>query len=270
MFIIDLSKELCIIQVQGTDSKKFLQGQITNDINMLDNDPYQFAAHLNHKGRMLSTLIIHKLNETTYHLITTCDVAVKLTQTLKMYVLRAAVTISKVDDLTLVYSDIIVNCQYQLELLPNKFLSIIKVGEELADITISTDLWHHFLISRGIPFIYEQTYAQLIPQQVNFTQLGGVNFKKGCYTGQEIVARMHYLGKTKQKMFNFKCNGSVDIGQRVISPKIDNQEVGIIVDTVISANISVGLISIQADYMNDVFVQISEQMLQLNISELNN
>ena len=66
MVINNLSDTLCVIEVQGADSKKFLQGQLTNDINLLDDKPFQFSAHLNNKGRMLASFIITKAAEDCY------------------------------------------------------------------------------------------------------------------------------------------------------------------------------------------------------------
>lgn len=268
MLVVDLAQELSIIEVSGADSSTYLQGQLTNDIKLLNTQKFILAAHLNNKGRMLASFIITRTDENTYHLITHKEIVNKILLRLKMYVLRSKVVLKELEESTLVFSDHIINSAiYSLELTIGKFISLQNKQPEYE--TKDTKHWHRFLVNHGLAIVYPETYEELIPEQVNYDLIGGINFKKGCYTGQEIVARMHYLGKAKRRMYRFICDTSVYIGQKIISPKLDNQEVGIVIDITKRDYDYLGLVSIQNDCVEDAFISDSEDILhQLLIQEL--
>lgn len=265
MFAINLNSELAILEVSGVDSKTYLQGQLTNDISLLDNQPFQLSAHLNNKGRMLASFVITRAAENTYYLFTTKEVLIRILPRLKMFVLRSKVTINE-SALIPLFSDHKIADGHNIELAANHFLS--AVGNAGRDVITDNHLWHKFLIDQGIPLIYNSTYEKFTPQQVNYELINGVSFTKGCYTGQEIVARTHYLGKVKRRMYRFSCDNTVPIGQAITSPKMENQEVGVIVDCVSNDNKSSGLASIQTDCINDAFININGTSPQLTVKEI--
>lgn len=283
----NLNDKLKVIEVSGIDSQKFLQGQLTNDINELDSKPFQLSAHLTNKGRMLASFIITKVANDSYYLITTSEIIDQITAKLKMFVLRSKVTISIIStEIILKFNnsnnnsnkpaniDKIINSNGQnihsIEICHNYFLTICnmsKLGKEINSCmientteTVQPNLWKKLLIERGIPMIYTSTQDIFIPQHVNFDLIDGVNFKKGCYTGQEIVARTHYLGKVKRRMFNFTSAFAAAIGQKVVSPKLDNQEIGVIIEILKQEDDAyTGLISIQLDCIDSAFLDIQNQ-----------
>lgn len=264
MVINNLSDILCVIEVQGADSKKFLQGQLTNDINLLDEKPFQFSAHLNNKGRMLASFIITKAGEDCYYLITSREIEDKIFPRLKMFVLRSKVIITQ-SKLNVIYSNNTINFGYTIEVCPQHFISL---SENLApEATKDITTWKNTLINSGIPLIYASTVEAFIPQHVNFDLFDGVNFKKGCYTGQEIVARTHYLGKVKRRMFHFISDSKPVIGQKVVSPLVDNQEIGIIVDVIQRDYNYLGLVAMQVDCIDKVFLD-KENRQQLLIQSI--
>jgi hypothetical protein len=267
MLIVNLNEELAIIEVAGNDSITYLQGQLTNDIKLLDTQNFQYSAHLNNKGRILATFIITKIADNIYHLITHKGIIPKILPRLKMYVLRSKVTINELHATNLIYTDHKVNQSiYSMELASGNFISVV---EDISGFTFKEiNNWHHFLIQHGICMIYPVTYEQLIPQQVNYDKMNGVSFTKGCYTGQEIVARMHYLGKAKRMMYKFICDAPVEIGHSVISPSADNQEVGMVVDVINRDYDCIGLVSIQNNYIDDAFISDNITTHQLLIQEL--
>ena len=252
----NLSDILCVIEVTGADSRKYLQGQLTNDINELDNKAFQWSAHLNNKGRILASFIITKAAEDCYYLITPSEISDKIIPRLKMFVLRSKVSISKLDS-SVLFGDSAVSDGLSIELVPQHYISLPKVKIDYID--HNSALWKNVLINHGLPFIYAKTQEELIPQQVNYDLLHGVNFKKGCYTGQEIVARTHYLGKVKQRMFRFVSDFHAEIGQKVVSPKFDNQEVGIIVDIVKREYDYMGLLSLKNECAENVFLDLDNK-----------
>lgn len=267
MLIVNLDEELAILEISGIDSVTYLQGQLTNDIKLLDSAQFQYSAHLNNKGRMLASFIIKKTAENTYHLITHKDIISKILPRLKMYVLRSKVVLQQLEHTHLLFTDHIVkDSLYSIELTRGKFISLLKNIPDTPMKNIKH--WHCFLINHGIALIYPSTYEELIPGQVNFDKIGGVNFTKGCYTGQEIVARMHYLGKAKRLMYKFVCDTPINIGQMVISPTLDKQEVGMVVDVANRDFDCIGLVSLQNSYIEDAFIEINNTLHQLLIQEI--
>ncbi|MCE3268694.1 MAG: hypothetical protein K0R49_946 [Burkholderiales bacterium] len=263
MLSVNLNDELSVLEITGIDSSTYLQGQLTNDIKLLDKQSFQYSAHLNNKGRILASFIITKVSDNCYYLITHKEIINKVIPRLKMFILRSKVVISEPEGLNIIFSDyILANCIYSLQLQTGSFISLSKSMPDST--TKDIKYWHSFLINNGICMIYPCTYEQLIPGQVNYDKIGGVSFTKGCYTGQEIVARMHYLGKAKRIMYMFNCDAIVEIGQSVVSPDADNQEIGMVVDVVISGLACLGLVSIQNDYIKNAFINtngISHQLL---------
>ena len=264
MLLNNLKDVLVVLEVQGPDSKKFLQGQLTNDINLLDEKPFLFAAHLNNKGRILASFILTKVTDDCYYLITSADITDKILPRLKMFVLRSKVNISTTQ-LCVVYSDDKPNFGLVLEIVPQHFISLTDSVPAAAE--NDTTSWHHVLINHGLPLIRSATVEAFIPQHVNYDLFDGVNFKKGCYTGQEIVARTHYLGKVKRRMYRFICDYKPAIGEKVFSPKMDNQEVGIIVDFIHRDFNYLGLVSLQSDCIDSSFLD-KENRRQLLIQPI--
>ena len=256
----NISTELKVITISGIDSQKFLQGQLTNDINELDNKPFQFSAHLNNKGRMLASFIITKPAPDTYYLFTIPEIIDKIIPRLKMFVLRSKVIIEDLNS-DVIFSNNKPNNGLSLEVFPQYFISIVPSYAPQ-----NNQLWKKTLINHGIPLIYLKTQEEFTPQQVNYDLLNGVNFKKGCYTGQEIVARTHYLGKVKRRMYHFICDNEPSIGQKVVSPILDNQEIGVIVDYLTLEHDYLGLVSLQIDCIDSAFLDLDNKIQVLTQS----
>ncbi len=259
MNIVNLKNNLSVIKVSGDDSVKYLQGQLTNDINQLDNVAFQYSAHLNNKGRMLASFIITKVETNCYYLITATEIIDKILPRLKMFILRSKVSMEILDENIYFYDEkfddkaniaqdaknIVLNETHYLTITCQQIVTVQEV-----------DLWKQWLIHSGVPMIYLNTQETFTPQQVNYDLIGGVNFKKGCYTGQEIVARMHYLGKVKRRMYEFTTSFDVYIGQKIYSPVMNNQEVGEIVEAACIDEKWSGLISVQIDCIEVAFLDV--------------
>ena len=266
MNCVNLNKELGVIIVSGEDAKVFLQGQLTNDINLLDNQAFQYSAYLNTKGRMVASFWVKKVEENKYYLITSNPLVDKLILKLRMYILRAKVTIEKLST-NIYFTDDITgyNNAIALPIAKNRFMVI--TNDIIDNANDSIDYFKQTIIENGIAIIYPETQEQLIPQHVNYDELGGLNFKKGCYLGQEIVARMHYLGKSKRKMYHFTTPHEVKIGQVVVSPKLNNQEVGIIVDVVCNDGKYFGLVALQNDCIESSYLD-ENNLAQINVRSI--
>ena len=180
-----------------------------------------------------------------------------------MFVLRSKVTIDELRT-TIIYSNnTLLNVDKIIEIVPTHYIALINDDKSYCNITHSTLEFKHTLINHGISFIYSDTQDKFIPQHINFDKINGVSFKKGCYTGQEIVARTHYLGKAKRSLYRFVSDSQLKIGQQLFSPIMHNQEVGIVVEIVQREYNYLGLLSLQNECVDSVFIdkENKEQLL---------
>ena len=176
-------------------------------------------------------------------------------------------TLSSSYYLSIISNQSTINTQNAQPSFDGKTINIAPPDSSHNKISSVVQNWRTFLISRGIPLIYNKTQETFTPQQVNYDLIDGVNFKKGCYIGQEIVARTHYLGRVKRRMYRFRFNStttltiatipSLSLGQIVVSPKLNNQEVGVIVELAKDGDTSYrGLVSLQIDCINSAFLDL--------------
>ena len=236
--LCDLS-HLGLLEISGADAVTFLQGQVTNDVNLLNGSNAQHTAHLsaycNPKGRMLA-LFLAFAHYDHIHLQLNRELLEPIMKRLKMYVMRSKVDIKDVSDsiikfglngleaasmLEAVFSKI-PSEDYELISLDNGAILKLPSVNNDARFEIFTDAvnapliwdalknnskvvekphWDWLEIQAGIPDVELKTQEQFVPQMLNLDILGAINFKKGCYTGQEIVARTHYLGSVKRRTY---------------------------------------------------------------------
>lgn len=220
---------LAVIKITGKDAAKFLQGQLTCNINELTEANSFFAAYCNAKGRTISTLLILK-NEADFLLILPNELMEKVIKKLQMYILRSEVQLNNITDefcmigVTTNNHDLLPSPPVTNFAVTNDSEIIIKFPSNnhryliISSASRSKSLWTQLLqnddvssinsnswfyqdVSAGIPWLTETTSEEFIPQMLNIDKLGGISFNKGCYTGQEIIARTHYLGKAKRELF---------------------------------------------------------------------
>ncbi|MDQ7091896.1 MAG: folate-binding protein [Methylococcales bacterium] len=215
--------QLTALKVVGKDALSFLQGQLTCDMTTLNAENSFFAAFCNAKGRTISTLLIFKEND-DFFLVLPTVLRDKVQKKLQMYVMRSDVVIQAIDneycltglacsfeqlnDSSAPTSDFTRN--HELIKLPNsRYLMLTTVEksierwcqwlEEGLQVQNSI-LWDYLDISAGIAWLDQNSSENHIPQMLNIDKFGGISFDKGCYTGQEVVARTHYLGKAKRSL----------------------------------------------------------------------
>lgn len=240
-----------IIKISGDDSLLFLQGQLTNDIRLLDSKDFIFACQLNNKGRILATYIVIKTNINEYFLITTKSVINNVFQKFKLYILRSKVSLEIIPNNKIYISftnTAIVNAIKSIN-LGNNYLIL---SHEKLGIDTETN-WILYLINNKIPFIYKETEALLIPNEIGYDSINGISYNKGCYIGQEIVARIHYLGKSKQDIFIIKTNHKLDRGMIIYNPLLANQQVGLVIECIKNDNY-LGLACINKSYINELYL----------------
>jgi folate-binding protein YgfZ len=244
--------DLAVLEVSGTDAGKFLQGQLSCNINELNNSNSFFATFCNAKGRTISTLLILK-NNNSYLVILPVILIEKVIAKLTMYVLRASVKLNNVSkqycliglnssNATTIRnfsntafevsnsSEIIINLSSQqpLYLVLSNLYQAKQLWTQLTEqeqLSIAdSDMWNYQSISIGLAWLDQQSSEQYIPQMLNIDKLGGISFQKGCYTGQEIIARTHYLGKAKRKLFLAECDKTALIEKNTALLDIGSQK----------------------------------------------
>ncbi len=215
---------LGILTVAGADAAKFLQGQITCNINDITDIKSSLGAMCNPKGRAITTFLLVK-NADAFLMILPKELLASVKKRLQMYVLRSAVTLTdSSDELCLIGLDYAVSqaehrfatSRQDAIIVDFQGRSLIIAGSDNAQTLWAEQLkqgflpgnsaqWRYLDILSGIPWLTAETSEEFVPQMLNLDKLGGISFNKGCYTGQEVVARTHYLGKTKREMFLAEC-----------------------------------------------------------------
>ncbi len=231
-FIADAS-EVGVVLVSGDDAAEFLQNQFSNDIDQVTETSYQLDSYSTPKGRMLAIFRVLKISN-GFLLFTARSVVQELLTKLHRYVLRSQVNLADASDY---FCSMAIKTANQ-ELLSTLPLNREPHGAFQDDNVISLSLpeqdgqlrallfypdpvqamenWKRLAeqldtadfasfrlseIRSATPMVYPETSEEFVLQMVNLEALGGVSFKKGCYPGQEIVARMQYLGKLKRRMY---------------------------------------------------------------------
>jgi len=245
---MDLSP-LTLINISGKDALSFLQGQFTNDIEALKTSTCQLQAYCNLKGRVLAIMRLMKHND-GFWILVPHEISEKLTFKLRVFVLRANVIVEPDSDHSVFCTagnhSIVLDLpktwqQYHVNGVTPRKIIVAPLAEstnysidfnrlEYSDHSV----WRLIDIQSGIPQIFEKTMEKFIPQMINLDLVNGVSFKKGCYPGQEIIARLRYLGKLKRRMLIGKVNTSDPVapGDAIFSKDNLNQESGLVVDAV--------------------------------------
>ena len=205
-------KNRALLKVSGSDAQNFLQGQLSNDIKKLNNSSVQLSAYCQHQGKILALFWVMRL-EDSFFLSFPLDLLDVITSRLRMFVIMSDVVI---EDITKEHVQVgSIDESHQNAFFINEKLSLIILNKK--DINQfdmqPAEHWSMACIDSSLPEIYLLTSEKLVPQMLNLDiDEIGVNFSKGCYPGQEVVARLHYLGSAKRRLFAFESGSEVDIG----------------------------------------------------------
>ncbi len=241
---------LSLLQIQGEDAESFLQGQLSNDISKLGTAQAQLHAWCNPKGRILAILRIMR-NENGFWALLPDDLVAPFTKRLKMFVMRAKVTVETERDYRCLgwvgatdstIPDFIksgcrvycVDAVRSRSLLIGSHDLIGQITDKAGSSVLPGDYWRALDILAGLPQVYPGTVETFIPQNINLELVDGVSFKKGCYPGQEIVARLKYLGKSKKRLIVARIHSSTPIapGDAIYTASRPDAKAGLIVDSV--------------------------------------
>lgn len=254
-----------LLTVSGKDAQTFLQGQLTNDIRQVKPEQAQLTGWCNPKGRLLATFYLFQRQD-HYHILVPASSKDLLLKRLRMYVLRAKVQIEDDSEQLL---RIGVNGEAMETLLTNLLdftpptvlhrsetqnnLTLIRIHgiqpryliigdnqsmqplwEKLAaqDVKpIGQDAWQLLDILSGLVMITSTLAEEFVPQMINFQVLEGISFTKGCYTGQEVVARTQYLGNLKRRLYliHISCDDVVPQTGDELAITTETQPIGKII-----------------------------------------
>ena len=235
--ICDLSHFSTVV-IAGEDAAEFIQGQFTNDVYKVNENNSQISAICNNKGRMIANFRLFNYQQNYFTSIRN-DLVDRSISHLQNYILRAQIAIQDISEQLIhigisgnnadsLLSAFIVNLNTTVDSIShNDSYIAIRVSGETPRYEIFCSLehaktlwqavaskakvvnsayWDYLNIQNGLPFIDNNTSEEFVPQMVNMDLINGVSFEKGCYTGQEIVARMHYLGKLKKRCYKINID----------------------------------------------------------------
>ncbi len=241
-----------VIRARGADAAKFLQGQLTNDVLSLGPTSARLAGFCSAKGRLQASFVVWKAADDELLLACSASLLAPTLKRLSMFVLRAQCKLSDAstevalwglagadaeakmndtptwrrrdrDDTTLIRVPDAVGLHRALLAVPAGIASDLPPAGSLA-----LPVWRWLEVQSGIVMIEAATVDRFVPQMVNFELVGGVDFQKGCYPGQEVVARSQYRGTTKRRTFLFESDALASAGQDVFVAGAAGEPAGIV------------------------------------------
>ena len=250
---VSLLNNKVLVKCNGEDTQNFLNTQFTNDIKELKNNTGILSGYCNPKGRLISIFYIFQIDK-EYYLYTSLDTVRPLLKKLNMYKMMSKVEFEIINDVLIgVSSNTKINFAENITLdrneakkinnsiifkiSPNQTI-ILTNNEDINSIInvnnsnlLGYGSWDYLDIENHIPFLQESKIEAYTPQMISLDLLDGVSFTKGCYPGQEIVARTHYLGESKKSLYVLKIASKENFSysDKVISAD-NNKDAGDIIN----------------------------------------
>jgi folate-binding protein YgfZ len=204
-----------VLAFRGVDVAKFLQGQLSADVEKLAPGASTLAGLHNPQGRVIALLVLLRTREDEVLAVLPRDLLPRVSGILRKFVFRARVRIEP-EDAWHVLGAPVAHEQFPSPAWANRFLWLVP-GSRLA--AAATDeakladpaalaLWERTDIEAGLPQVYPATSESFVAQMLNLDLLGAIAFDKGCYTGQEVIARAHYRGRVKRRMQRWHYPGA--------------------------------------------------------------
>ena len=211
--IVQLNNRV-LLKLTGKDVQTFLQGQFSNDIDALEEGVVQVNAYCQHQGKIIALIWVMKQSE-DFYLSFPDDLKTIVVQKLTMFKMMSAVEIIDVSDEIIQLG--VIDGSFEGAFRLNKQQSVALV-ESVDGVELGNESeWESACIANNIAEVTLATSEKFVPQLLNLDiNEVGVSFNKGCYPGQEVVARLHYLGKSKRRMRQFECEGEVDVGDELV------------------------------------------------------
>jgi tRNA-modifying protein YgfZ len=241
-----------LIRARGPDAVSFLQSQLTNDVTTLAVDEIRLAGFCSAKGRLQASFFVWKPAADEVLLACSASVLPSALKRLSMFVMRARCKLEDVggelrlhgvcgaDAAPLLGPTAVWRWRHSASGMVLRLPDVggaarAMLATPLAVAALPADApnlahWKMLEVQSGVPLIELPTADQFVPQMLNFEVLGGVDFRKGCYPGQEVVARSQYRGTLKRRMFLFECDAAAVVGQEVFHDADPDQPAGMVVN----------------------------------------
>jgi len=230
-----------VIRALGADAASFLHSQLTQDFALLDRDHARLAGFCTAKGRLLATLVGWRGGDEEILLALPAETLAATLKRLSMFVLRAKCKLSDASAEFAVYGLLGTPAAEAWTLARDGNavqVALPGAGRALrvqpadapapAGSEITAELWAAAEAEAGVAWVRGATVEAFVPQMINFEVLGGVSFKKGCYPGQEIVARSQYRGTLKRRLQVFEADGVATVGQEIFNSGDPEQPAGVV------------------------------------------
>lgn len=234
-----------VIRAHGDDAASFLHGQLTQDITHLAIGQARLAGYCSAKGRLLATFVVMRTAADEFLLACSADLLAATLRRLSMFVLRARCKLSDASaDVALMgvagvpagawqgmahHGGTLVGLPPAKDVARALWLAPIANATALDLPPLDAARWSWLEVSSGIPRVVAATAEQFVPQMVNLELVGGVDFGKGCYPGQEVVARSQYRGTLKRRAFAFDSDAAARPGQELFHSEDAGQPAGMVV-----------------------------------------
>ncbi len=226
-----------VLRALGPDATSFLQGQLTNDVASLTTSEVRLAGFCSAKGRLQASFLVWRAGPDELLLACSASVLAATLKRLSMFVLRAKCKLSDASaELALhgvagsAATVTAWRCADGLVGLPpvRGTARALRIGSAPALPVLDANAWSWLEVASGVPRIVAATTEQFVPQMVNFEVVGGVDFQKGCYPGQEVVARSHYRGTLKRRAFVFESPAVAAPAQEIFHSADREQPAGLV------------------------------------------
>jgi tRNA-modifying protein YgfZ len=243
---------LGVIRAAGEDGAKFLHAQLTQDFALMRADEARLAAFCTAKGRMLASFVAIKRSADEIVLVCSREVLPAALKRLQMFVLRSKAKLSDATgefELRGIAGDALVALAAGESLEPWRKLDrgaasvavlypadgqpralwLAPAGEPVPEgPPLSTEMWQWGEVRSAVADITPPIVEAFVPQMLNYESVGGVNFKKGCYPGQEVVARSQFRGTLKRRAYLVHAADALTVGQEVFHESDREQPTGVV------------------------------------------
>lgn len=241
---------LGVIRAQGEDAASFLQGQLTQDMVQMKPGEARLAALCSPKGRVLASFIACRVAADEFWLVCSRDLLAKTLKRLSMFVLRARLRLSDASDELALHGLIgaAASAATAGDQPAAAFVAPLPAADGAARAlrigvagsapptgeALSAEQWDWAAVRSGVAMVTTPVAEAFVPQMLNYESVGGVNFKKGCYPGQEVVARSQFRGAIKRRAYVGQVAGAAQAGQDVFAATDPEQPVGLIAQAAVA------------------------------------
>lgn len=254
-----------LIECTGEDAITFLQGQLSCDLNSLQLSQSCFGALCNSKGRAITLLYVLR-TDSGFYLLLPSDQSTLVLEHLQRFIFRSKIKMANVtDNFSLIGQNdaVVVNNTMKFQL--SETLSVcIEEKNDKASNNADIENWRSQLIESVIPTVHEHAREGFIPQQLNMEKIDGISFKKGCYTGQEVIARLHYKGEVKKRTVGFTSAQPFTTAETLFVSDNPNS-VGTVLDVINNKDGSTGLLVLHKNHLSQRSLSLNDgRTLTLN------